>query len=270
MDMERDFRPEEERQDKRNADYSDDYAEDYGVEPQVPVAFNQDADEDQLEFYEEYGELDENDEGEKPQEASKPKEPNEVGYLQKLIGFLQTELINGRTVPMSRNKLVDTEKCLKMVEDIQGNFPLATKQAMKILDERERLLSAAAKIAKKKYDKANNKANAILDEAEKHADAIEDEAERNAEAIVAEAKEKAQRMIDDAELRVRRMIDESEIMAAADQEASALREEARAEAHETRLKAVNDAWRLFDALEKQTNGISQALRARKNEMNGKA
>ena len=108
----------------------------------------------------------------------------------------------------------------------------------------------------------------MKDEADEYAKNTVGKAKNDAKNIVHEAEEKARAIVENASNKAKKMISESEIMQRARTEAGVLLENARVDAHERRLKAVNDAYRLLDALEKQTAGITEAIARRKNEMIG--
>ncbi len=193
---------------------------------------------------------------------------NDTTYFMRLFDFLTKALQSGTNVPLTTKKLVDTEECFKILDDMQRNLPDAIQYGWKIYAEKDRILDKAENVAKAKVTSTNVRAKSIIDDATAKADGIVESAQRRARATVADAEERANAMLDDAAQRAKRMVNESEIMQRAKSEAAIIIENARAEAHERRLKAVNDAYRLLEALEKQANGISDALNRKKNELVG--
>jgi cell division septum initiation protein DivIVA len=88
----------------------------------------------------------------------------------------------GRSVPLARGRLIDTEKVYEIIDEIRGSFPDELKQARWIVKERQEMLEEAEK-----------EANRILEEARDRADAMASDQE-----IVRRASEQAASIMDDA------------------------------------------------------------------------
>ncbi|MBQ3079955.1 MAG: hypothetical protein IJC48_08180 [Clostridia bacterium] len=238
---------EEAYEDEEDGEYEDDYSS-----------------EDEEEDDEEYEEDDEEDEEENGDE----EEVDDTAYIMQLFDFLQQALESGTSFPMTSKKLVDVEKCFSIIRDMKENLPDGIQFGMKINAERDRILEKAENIATTKVTTANVQAKSIKDEANDYAQNTIARARSDAKNMIQEAEAKAKAIIDNASMKAKKMVSESEVMQRARSEAAVLIENARVDAHERRLKAVNDAYRLLDALEKQTAGITEAIARRKNEMVG--
>ncbi len=99
-----------------------------------------------------------------------------------LIDRIEESLDNGRTLPMTRKRLLDTEKVYEIIDEIRASFPDELKQARWIVKERQEMLEEAEK-----------EANRILEDARDRADAMASEQE-----VVKRANEQAASMIDSA------------------------------------------------------------------------
>ena len=217
-------------------------------------------------------ERDDEDYGVDPEEEyddeaeSEEEDPDDTAYFMKLFDYITEILQNGGNVPLTTKKLVDTEQCLRILDDMKHNLPDGIQYGWKIHEEKARILDKAEQMAYIKVQNATAHAQSIKDEANAEAKRIVTGAKQKAEGMVADATARANAMLNDANAQAHRMVSENEIMQRARAESKKLLENATAEAHKRRLDAVKDAYRLYEALEKQTNGISQALASRKNEM----
>ena len=224
------------------------YEDDYGVEPD--------------EAYEEEDEDEETDPAD--------EDPDDTAYFMKLFDYMTEILQNGGTVPLTTKKLVDTEQCLRILNDMKHNLPDGIQYGWKIHEEKERILDKAEQMAYVKVQNANTHAQSIKEEAYSDAKRIVDDAKQKADAMLADASARANAMVNNASNKARRMVNESDVMKRANAEAHQLLENARKEAYNRRLDAVKDAYHLFDALQKQTDGISAKLESKKKEMVGES
>jgi len=99
-----------------------------------------------------------------------------------LVDRVEEAMDAGRSVPLARGRLIDTEKVYEIIDEIRGSFPDELKQARWIVKERQEMLEEAEK-----------EANRILEEARDRADAMAAEQE-----IVRRANEQAASIMDDA------------------------------------------------------------------------
>jgi cell division septum initiation protein DivIVA len=99
-----------------------------------------------------------------------------------LVDRIEESMDAGRSVPLSRGRLIDVEKVYEIIDEIRGNFPDELKQARWIVKERQEMLEEAEK-----------EANRILEEARDRADSMASEQE-----VVRRANEQAAAILDDA------------------------------------------------------------------------
>ena len=99
-----------------------------------------------------------------------------------LIDRIEEALDAGRSLPLTRGRLIDVEKVYEIIDEIRANFPDELKQARWIVKERQEMLEEAEK-----------EANRVLEEARDRADAMASEQE-----VVRRANEQAAAMLDAA------------------------------------------------------------------------
>ncbi len=202
-----------------------------------------------------------------PEEMPMDEEPDESEYIMTLLDYL-TEALSKPTGGggfMSKPR-VDVEGCLEIVDNIRQNIPASLEYCARTGREKERILDNAQKIAENKVDAAVNRSRKIKDDADKEARDIVAEARSKAEQIIATANEEARSIVAKARNHAKKLISEDEISKQARKEAGELRSRSRKEANETRRKAVEDSWRLLDALQKQIDGIALNVERRKDEL----
>jgi cell division septum initiation protein DivIVA len=99
-----------------------------------------------------------------------------------LVDRIEEAMDAGRTMPLTRGRLIDVEKVYEIIDEVRGNFPDELKQARWIVKERQEMLEEAEK-----------EANRVLEEARDRADAMAAEQE-----VVRRANEQAAAILDDA------------------------------------------------------------------------
>lgn len=183
------------------------------------------------------------------------REVNDMTYFLELMKHLRTLLERGSRVPLSNRVIVDAVKCTMILDEMDRNLPDAIQYGMQMYSERDRLLGDAENDAISRVTSAEMKANKALENAR-----------REAERIVVEAEDEAQALLDDAHERAEHMINESEIVRQAREEARNIKNDARVEAGETRLKASHDAYRLLTQVEGQMDESLKELRRLRSEL----
>lgn len=176
-------------------------------------------------------------------------------HLMTLLDYLEDAIRHGSVVPLTGKRLVDTEVCMEILNDIRGNLPLAVQYAEQVLRDRENILESAERTAANKLTSANVRADAAINDAEKRS-----------QTIVEEAQVRAEKIIGDAEIRVRAMIDQNAIKIAAQNEGRAIINEARAEANERRLAASAYGESLLLNVEKELQRVAEMVRQRRQTM----
>jgi len=99
-----------------------------------------------------------------------------------LIDRIEEAMDNARSMPLTRQRLVDVEKVYEIIDEIRASFPDELKQARWIVKERQEMLEEAEK-----------ESNRILEDARDRAESMASEQE-----VVKRAQEQAASMIDAA------------------------------------------------------------------------
>ena len=209
-------------------------------------------DQDQGKFYE--GEEQENREAQQ-QTTPQAEEVNDMRYFLELLKHIRAAINAGTSVPFSSRKIVDAEKCLLIIDDLEKNLPDAVQYGLQMYSEQERLMSEAETKAMKRISSAEMRVNAALERARE-----------DAEQRVMDAENEAHAILEDAQARADHMIDESEILRQAREEARIIRNDARVEASELRLKAQHDAYQLLSSVEDQLTEACKNIRRQRAEL----
>jgi cell division septum initiation protein DivIVA len=104
-----------------------------------------------------------------------------------LIDRIEEVIDHGRNVPMTQQRMVDTDKLYELIDEIRSQYPDELKQARWIVKERQEMLEEAEK-----------EANRVLEEARERAQALASEQE-----VVRLAEQQAAEILDDARSRER-------------------------------------------------------------------
>ena len=207
-------------------------------------------DRDQEKFYE--------DEELETREAAQPKhdeEVNDMRYFLELLKHIRAAINAGSNVPFSSKKIIDAEKCLMIIDDMEKNLPDAVQYGLKMYSEQERIMGEAETKAMNRISSAEMRVNAALERARE-----------DAEQRVLDAENEARAILQDAQERADHMIDESEIMRQAREEARIIKNDARVEASELRLKAQHDAYQMLASVEDQMTEACKNIRRRRAEL----
>ena len=180
-------------------------------------------------------------------------------FFIELMKHLRTLIERGSKVPLSNKVIVDASKCMMILDEMDRNLPDAIQYGMQMYSERDRLLGDAENDAINRVTSAEMKANKALDNAR-----------REAERIVVEAEDEANALLEDAQERAEHMINESEIVRQAREEARNIKNDARVEAGETRLKASHDAYRLISEVESHMDEALKEMRRLRSELTNEA
>ena len=180
---------------------------------------------------------------------------DDMKYFMELLKHIRVAIRSGANVPLTSKKIVDADKCLMIIDDLERNLPDAVQYGMQMFTERDRILGNAETAAMNRVSSAEMRANAALEKARADAEQIVSDAESEAHAILADAQERADRMVD-----------ENEIVRRAREEARIIKNDARVEASELRLKASHDAYQLLSSVEDDLNDAAIRLRNRRAEL----
>lgn len=208
-------------------------------------------DRDQEKFYE--------DEDQEVVEQEQPMDSGEdiddMKYFLELLKHIRAAIRSGTNVPLTNKKIIDAEKCLMIIDDMERNLPDAVQYGMQMYSERDRILGNAETAAMNRVSSAEMRANAALEKAKNEAEQIVADAENEAHAILADAQDRADRMVD-----------ENEIVRQAREEARIIKNDARVEASELRLKANHDAYQLLASVEDELTEACKSIRRRRSEL----
>lgn len=180
---------------------------------------------------------------------------DDMKYFLELLRIIRAAIQAGKSVPLSNKKIIDAKKCLSIVDDMERNLPDAVQYGLQMFEERQRILGDAEQAAMKRVSSAEMRANAALEKA-KH----------DAAAIIADAENEAHVLLSDAQERANHMVDEDEIVRRAREEARVIKNDARVEAAETRLKANHDAYQLLTSVEDELVEACKSIRRRRAEL----
>ncbi len=208
-------------------------------------------DRDQEKFYEDE-ELESRETTQQPQHE---EEVNDMRYFLELLKHIRAAINAGTNVPLTGKKIIDAEKCLMIIDDMEKNLPDAVQYGLQMFSERERILGEAETKAMNRISSAEMRVNAALERARE-----------DAEQRVLDAENEAHAILEDAQDRADHMIDESEIMRQAREEARIIKNDARVEASELRLKAQHDAYQLLASVEDQLTEACKNIRRRRAEL----
>ncbi len=112
-----------------------------------------------------------------------------------LVDQLEQTLNRGWRVPFSPSLLVNSEECLRLIDQMRISIPSAIKESERMITERDRILSDAQARAEQIIAHAEQQAIQIVSE-----DAITDRAREEAERIIAHGHAEAIRLVDEAEV----------------------------------------------------------------------
>lgn len=212
-------------------------------------------DHDQDKFYEEETVASE----EVQNDASDDQGVDDMKYFLELLKCIRAAIKAGASVPLTGKRIVDADKCLMIIDDMENNLPDAVQYGLQMYSERDRILGNAESAAMNRVSSAEMRANAAIEKAKAEAEQRIADAENEARAILADAQERADHMVE-----------ESEIIRQAREEARTIKNDARVEASETRLKASHDAYQLLAGIEDELNEAFKTIRRRRKELGDEA
>ena len=182
-------------------------------------------------------------------------EIDDMKYFLELLKHMRAAIRSGANVPLTNKKIIDADKCLMIIDDMERNLPDAVQYGMQMFAEKDRIMGSAETAAMNRVTSAEMRANAALEKAK-----------REAEEIIADAENEARALLADAQERADHMVDESEIVRRACEEARIIKNDARVEASELRLKANHDAYQLLASVEDELAEACKSIRRRRAEL----
>lgn len=112
-----------------------------------------------------------------------------------LVDQLEQTLNRGWRMPFSPSLIVNSEECLRLIDQMRISIPSAIKESERMITERDRILSDAQTRAEQIVAHAEQQAIQIVSD-----DAITERAREEAERIIAHGHTEAIRLVDEAEV----------------------------------------------------------------------
>lgn len=199
-------------------------------------------------------------EEQEPQTEAQPadndhEDVNDMVYFIELLKHLRILIERGSRIPMTGKALIDMEGCLKIIDEMDANLPDAIQYGMQMYSERNRIMGDAENTAISRVTSAEMKANKALENAR-----------REAEQIVIDAEDEAKAILDDAQERADHMVSDAEIVRQARDEARNIKNDARVEAGEMRLKANHDVYQMLTNVEGRLDETLKEMRRLRSEV----
>lgn len=111
-----------------------------------------------------------------------------------LIDRLEELFNESRSIPLTRNVMVDEDRMLDIIDQMRIAIPDEVKKAQQLLGQRDRLLAQAQEEANRTLDLARQKADQMVTK-----EMVAQEAARRAESIVAQARTESDNIRGDAD-----------------------------------------------------------------------
>ncbi len=191
--------------------------------------------------------------------ADDHEDVNDMVYFIELLKHLRVLVERGSRIPLSGKAIIDVDSCLKVIDEMDRNLPDAIQYGMQMYSEKNRILGDAENTAISRVTSAEMKANKALENARREADQMVIDAEDEAKAILEDAQDRADHMISD-----------SEIVRQARDEARSIKNDARVEAGEMRLKASHDVYRMMSDVEGRLDETLKEMRRLRAELTSEA
>ena len=111
-----------------------------------------------------------------------------------LIDRLEELFNESKSIPLTRNVMVDEDRMLDIIDQMRIAIPEEVKKAQQLLGQRDRVLAQAQEEANRTIEIARQKADQLVAK-----DMVAQEASRRAEQILAQARTEAERIRLDAD-----------------------------------------------------------------------
>jgi cell division septum initiation protein DivIVA len=111
-----------------------------------------------------------------------------------LIDRLEELFNESKTIPLTRNVMVDEDRMLDIIDQMRIAIPEEVKKAQQLLGQRDRVLAQAQEEANRTLELARQKADQLVTK-----DMVAQEAARRAEQILAQARNEAENIRADAD-----------------------------------------------------------------------
>lgn len=171
---------------------------------------------------------------------------NDLKFVEQMIDFLRAELENAKSVPFSSNRIVDTEKCLNILDDLQDSLPAAIKRGAWVYGQKDEMLRKAQDETRRHIASEEIQFQQKLEKRERRMQQNEQNANNRAEKIIA-----------DAERRAANMVKEGVIASRVEEEVRSIRSNAQARAHELQVQVEDECYKKLDDI---SNAMAKMLK----------
>ena len=120
---------------------------------------------------------------------------NDLKFVEQMIDFLRAELENAKTVPFSSNRIVDTEKCLNILDDLQDSLPAAIKRGAWVYGQKDEMLRKAQDETRRHIASEEIQFQQKLEKRERRMQQNEQNANNRAEKIIADAERRGAKRV---------------------------------------------------------------------------
>jgi len=111
-----------------------------------------------------------------------------------LIDRLEELFNESKTIPLTRNVMVDEDRMLDIIDQMRIAIPEEVKKAQQLLGQRDRVLAQAQEEANRTIELARQKSDNLVTK-----DTVAQEAQRRADQIIAQARVEAENIRADAD-----------------------------------------------------------------------
>jgi len=111
-----------------------------------------------------------------------------------LIDRLEELFNESKTIPLTRNVMVDEDRMLDIIDQMRIAIPEEVKKAQQLLGQRDRVLAQAQEEANRTLELARQKADQLVTK-----DSVAQDAQRRADQIVAQSQAEAENIRADAD-----------------------------------------------------------------------
>lgn len=183
------------------------------------------------------------------------EEIDDMKFFLELLGHIRVAVEAGKSIPMTNKRIVDGDKILQMIEELEDNLPDAIQYGLQMYSERDRIMGNSEQDARDRIVSAELQAKAMVESAQ-----------RSSERTLADAHAEAEAILEDAQQRADFMVSEDEIISRAREEARNIRNSAAIEANEMMLKARHDALEIVSGAEAELKSALENIMRRHNEL----
>ncbi len=131
-----------------------------------------------------------------------------------LVDRLEELINNSRSIPFTRNVILDEDRILDLIDQMRVAIPEEVKKAQQIIAQKDRVIAQAKEEAERTVNLAKEKSEKLTDrdgivkEAKKKASQIEAEAESRAKKTQAEADEYVTETLTNLEIALERVLNQ--------------------------------------------------------------